>query len=167
MAQINLIRIDSRLIHGQVITKWVKIAFANRVIIIDDDLSNDSFMADIYKMAAPKDVKVQIMSVAQAINEWNKDKFGEGIILILFKDVDTCYRTFEQGFPILNLQIGGLPNAPGRTTILRAISFDVKDATMLKAMAEKGSKIVLHIIPEESKMELDKALKKFTNIKEG
>ena len=47
MANISLIRIDSRLIHGQVITKWVKIAKANRIIIIDDELAQDDFMASI------------------------------------------------------------------------------------------------------------------------
>ena len=53
MANISLIRIDSRLIHGQVITKWVKIAKANRIIIIDDELAQDDFMAskrDFYEV---------------------------------------------------------------------------------------------------------------------
>ena len=48
MAKISLVRLDSRLIHGQVITKWVKIAKANRIIIIDDELSKDDFMVMIY-----------------------------------------------------------------------------------------------------------------------
>ena len=39
MAKISLIRADFRLIHGQVITKWLKQSNANRIIIIDDALS--------------------------------------------------------------------------------------------------------------------------------
>jgi len=54
MAKISLIRLDSRLIHGQVITKWVKIAKANRIIIVDDELAQDDFMVMIYAAAAPK-----------------------------------------------------------------------------------------------------------------
>ncbi|WHH60520.1 PTS sugar transporter subunit IIB [Petroclostridium sp. X23] len=164
MANINLIRIDSRLIHGQVITKWVKVANAGKIIIVDDPLSKDSFMADIYIMAAPKDVKVEIMSVEQAMARWSKDNFGDGNILILFKDVETCYRLFKLGFPMKYLQIGGLPSAAGRTTVLRAVSFDSKDAGQLKEMSGKGTEVVLHIIPEESKMEFDKVLKKFKNL---
>lgn len=162
MAQINLIRIDSRLIHGQVITKWVKIAAANKIVIIDDDLAADSFMSDVYMMAAPKDVKVQILNVRDAISEWNKDKFGNGNVIILFKDVQNCYESYQAGLPMENIQIGGLPSAPGRITILRAISFDKKDVDRLKEIADAGMKIVLHIIPEEPKMEFEKALKKFS-----
>ena len=58
MSDIALIRIDSRLIHGQVITKWVKIAKANRIIIIDDELAQDDFMASIYTASAPKGISV-------------------------------------------------------------------------------------------------------------
>lgn len=54
MAKIKLVRIDSRLIHGQVITKWIPITAAKQVIIIDDDLSQDEFMGDIYASAAPR-----------------------------------------------------------------------------------------------------------------
>ena len=48
MAKITLVRVDHRLIHGQVITKWVKIAQAQKIIIVDDFLGQDEFMADIY-----------------------------------------------------------------------------------------------------------------------
>ena len=56
MAKISLVRLDSRLIHGQVITKWVKIAKANRIIIIDDELSKDDF---ILKMLNKKKKRIE------------------------------------------------------------------------------------------------------------
>ncbi|HAH3645786.1 TPA: PTS sugar transporter subunit IIB [Escherichia coli] len=50
-------RIDYRLIHGQVITKWLKRSDANKIIVIDDPLSRDPFLAEVYKMAAPSGVE--------------------------------------------------------------------------------------------------------------
>lgn len=161
MAKINLIRIDSRLIHGQVITKWVKVAHANRIIIVDDTLANDKFMSDVYAMAAPKGVSVEILTIEKALNEWGKNKLGDGTVLLLFKDVATCYELFKRGFPMEQVQIGGLASAPGRVTVLRAVSFDKQDVEQLKEMEEKGVKVVLHIIPEESKVEFKEAIKKF------
>ena len=100
MAKISLVRLDSRLIHGQVITKWVKIAKANRIIIIDDELSKDDFMVMIYAAAAPKNVSVEIISVDKAAEEWEKDEFGTGTVMLLFKDVESCMRTAQKGVPI-------------------------------------------------------------------
>ena len=54
MAEISLFRIDFRLIHGQVIVKWLKQTPTDRIVIIDDQLAKDDFMADIYRMSAPR-----------------------------------------------------------------------------------------------------------------
>ena len=53
MAKISLVRIDSRLIHGQVITKWRKIHKVTKIIIVDNELAKDDFMIHIYEASAP------------------------------------------------------------------------------------------------------------------
>ena len=50
MANIVLCRIDSRLIHGQVVTKWVGQSQANRIAVVSDELDADPFMKNIYLM---------------------------------------------------------------------------------------------------------------------
>lgn len=161
MASIKLVRIDSRLIHGQVITKWLKISGANRVIIVDDELANDDFMSIIYTTAAPKDVGVEIKSVDKAYEEWCKDQFGEGSLLILFKDIDSCHRLQQLGFTFNEIQIGGLPSAPAKVVILRAVSLDDNDVTQLKEMQQNGTEINIHIIPEEPSMDFQSIIRKF------
>lgn len=161
MASINLIRIDSRLIHGQVITKWVKKASAEGIVIIDDDLAKDEFMSNIYKMAAPKNIDINMYTVDEVVKLWNDDKMGNNNILVLFKNVDTCYRAHQQGFPIKELQIGGLPNCPGRITVYKAVSFDKQDIDYLHEIEDNGAKIILQITPEESIMSFEKAVQKY------
>lgn len=161
MASISLIRIDSRLIHGQVITKWLKVCKADRVIIVDDPLSEDSFMGDIYKMAAPKGIKVEIYSIEKTVSEWEKNLLGSGNILMLFKDVETCYQTFNKGLTMEQIQIGGLPNTPGKTSVFRAVSLNSNDVEQLREISNKGVDIVIQIIPEEKRVELVKVLEKY------
>lgn len=161
MAKINLVRIDSRLIHGQVITKWLKMSGANRIIIVDDELAKDDFMSIIYTTAAPKDVSVEILSVEDAKKGWMENELGNGNLLILFKDIKTCYELKNEGVNIEQIQIGGLPSAPGRTVILRAVSFDEDDVSKLKELHDAGVEINIHIIPEEPKMNYENMIKKF------
>ena len=66
MAEIQVIRADFRLIHGQVITKWIRQTPANKILIIDDVLAKDSFMSSIYVMAAPPGIEVMIDTVDDA-----------------------------------------------------------------------------------------------------
>ena len=53
MGEIVLVRIDDRLIHGQVMTAWVKETGANQIIIVDDEVSKDLFMSEVMKASAP------------------------------------------------------------------------------------------------------------------
>ncbi|MCR1897640.1 PTS sugar transporter subunit IIB [Irregularibacter muris] len=161
MAEINLVRIDSRLIHGQVITKWLKKCGANRIIIIDDDLAADAFMSEIAIMAAPKGISVEIYSVDQVAEHYKKDQLGKGKLLILLKNIPTVYRTIKKGLPITYIQIGGIASAPGKKPVFRAVSLDDNDVKCLKDIIQEGIEVAVHIIPEETKVEIDKILKKY------
>ena len=58
MANIVLCRIDSRLIHGQVVTKWVGQSQANRIAVVSDELDANPFMKNIYLMAVQEAVQL-------------------------------------------------------------------------------------------------------------
>lgn len=161
MASINLIRLDFRLIHGQVITKWCGQINANRIIIINDDLANDSFMRNIYEMAAPPNVSVEVYTIEKAVELWKTDEMGQGRALVLFKDVKSSLRALQAGFPIKELQLGGIGGGPGRVNVYDGISLDKQDVKDLKEMIEKGAKIILQIVPEKPKLDFEKAIQKY------
>ena len=62
MAEIKLVRVDYRLIHGQVVARWLKVCPVRRIVLVDDVLGSDEFMSDIYKMAVPKGTDVDIVT---------------------------------------------------------------------------------------------------------
>lgn len=161
MADVKLVRLDFRLIHGQVITKWFAQALANRIVIIDDELATDDFMKSIYEMAAPPGAKVKVYTVEKAIKRWNKDEMGDGKLLILFKNVDTAYTAFKGGLPLKELQIGGLGSAPNRKVVYGPITLDDHDAKLLNEMDCAGVHVYLHQVPEESPMDFSTVMKKF------
>ena len=156
MADINLVRIDFRLIHGQVVTKWVKQANANRIIIVNDMLAKDEFLASVYKMAAPSNVKVDIFTVDDAMAKWTTDQFGEGKVLLLFKNVSDIRNLQRLGFPLPEVQIGG----SGRINTSSGISFDAKDVQLLKEMIAEGSDIHIQVVPTQQKYEIEKVIEK-------
>lgn len=163
MAEVTLARVDHRLIHGQVVTKWLKIALANKIIIIDNYLAQETFMIDVYKMAAPAGVDVEIYSVEKAAEEFNKNGFGNGNVFLLFKNVDMAYKAFKAGVDYKKLQLGGIPSGNGKKMVFTAVSLDQTEVDQLSEMKNAGYEINLHIVPEESSMSLDEAIKKFNS----
>ena len=160
MGIIKLVRIDFRLIHGQIVNKWIKAINANKIIFINDAFRNDDFMADIYIMAAPPGVEVEIYSVEEAAKKYVEDQLGSGDVLILFKNVKEAYECYKKGLEIKELQIGGLGAAPGRKVVFGPITLDKKDADTLLEMEKEGVRVYMHQVPEDPSAELDKVLSK-------
>ena len=165
MAEIELNRAEFRLIHGQVITKWIKQTKENKILIIDDLLAKDSFMSSIYVMAAPPGIEVIVDSVEDTLRKWTSDGYGNARFFVLVKDVPTAYRLFKDGFPMKDFQIGGLGAGPGRKVVYGPITLNEEDTKKLKEMHESGIHVYLHQVPDAPSMEFSKVLdKKIFNV---
>lgn len=155
------VRIDYRLIHGQVITKWLKQCNAKKIVIIDDKLSRDEFLSSVYRMAAPSGIKVEIVDVERARSEWESGSFfGGAPVLLLFKSVEMALASVEAGISFNELQVGGLENKPGRTIVHNQISLDAADAEKLSKIEQRGIRVYFQTIPGEEPESLEKVVKK-------
>ncbi|MDR1766489.1 MAG: PTS sugar transporter subunit IIB [Lachnospiraceae bacterium] len=148
MAKLSLVRIDSRLIHGQITTRWIAISGANRIVIVDNATAADPFMAKVLSLAAPPGIKLQVMTAQKAGDEWQKDEMGQGNILVLFVDVPNAYDAYMKGFKYSLLQVGGIGSGPGRTSVAGPITLNEADAKKLQEIAADGCEVVFQVLPE-------------------
>ena len=161
MPKITFARVDHRLIHGQVITKWSKIAAAQKIIIVDDVLGQDSFMVDIYKMAAPSGIEVDIMSAEKAGQAYTEDAMGDMNIFLLFKSIQMARKAFDAGLKLETLQLGGVPAEAGRKIVFQAVALNDQDVEDITHMHGAGVDITLQVVPEEAGMSFEDAIKKY------
>lgn len=156
-----LTRVDFRLIHGQVITRWLTQLDVKEIVTIDTALSHDTFMQDVFKMAAPKGIRIRIISVEEAVKAQQEGSFDATRIMLLFKSVDELNRAVEKGLKLEEVQIGGLGGGPGRKAVHNAITLDQKDLDTLVALGKKGINIYFQTTPDYPSESLAKIVDKF------
>jgi D-glucosaminate-specific PTS system IIB component len=161
MATITLCRIDSRLIHGQVVTKWVGQSQSNRIAVVSDELEADPFMKNIYLMAAPPGVKVDCYSNRSFAAAWQENQLGEGNVLVLFPSLAAVQESIQQGFEVAAIQVGGLGGGPKRKAVFQNITLDDADVAILGDLQAKGVNVVFQTIPEDKPQSLEDVLKKY------
>lgn len=157
---IALTRVDFRLIHGQVITRWLKQCDINEIVTIDTALSKDTFMQDVFKMAAPKGVRIKILTVDEAVNAQEKGEFDKNRVLLLFKSVQELNESINKGLQLKEVQIGGLGGGPGRKAVNNAITLDRTDADLLLGIQDKGVHVYFQTTPDYPSETLDRAVAK-------
>lgn len=161
MGKVELIRIDFRMIHGQVMVKWLKKTGANTILCVNDAIAVDSFLGDIYRMAAPPDVKIDVRTRDDAINHLANAVSWDGKVLVLFKSVADAYYCYKKGFAMEELQIGGLGSAADRVNVYGPITLNKEDTSQLKEMNDAGVKVYFQQVPDDSSANFDKIFKKY------
>lgn len=155
---IALTRVDFRLIHGQVITRWVTQKEINEIVTIDTALSKDTFMQEVFKMAAPKGIKITIVSIEDAVSKQANGYFDKNRVMILFKNVQELEAAIKAGLKLSEVQIGGLGGAAGRKAVHNAITLDQTDADVLLGLEKEGITIYFQTTPDYPSESLQKVL---------
>ena len=157
---IELTRVDFRLIHGQVITRWLTQCQINEIVTIDTALSKDTFMQEVFKMAAPKGVKITIVNVEDAVKRQQEGAFDKNRVMVLFKGVAELNAAVQAGLKLEKVQIGGLGGGPGRKAVNNAITLDRADADTLLELEKMGIEIYFQTTPDYPSETLQKAVAK-------
>ena len=93
--KINLARLDTRLLHGQVATAWTPDSKADRIIVASDNVAKDELRKELIKQAAPGKVKANVVPIQKLIDVAKDPRFGETHALILFETPQDALRAIE------------------------------------------------------------------------
>ena len=142
MAKIALVRIDNRLIHGQVVTGYIGKLGVNKIIVVDDKTASNEFAKDVLALAVPPGAVHEVLSAADAAARWQEDGFGAGSVMIIFKSVPTARDAYEKGLHFESLMVGCTKTGSDRTKIEGAISLNKEEAAMLDELETSGVDVV-------------------------
>jgi len=158
MSEIVLTRIDDRLIHGQVMTAWVKKTRANQILIIDDEVAKDDFMSEILKMSAPAGIDIVVKGQVDAVSFLKAHDKEKKRLIILVKAPATIAAIVEKGIEIDKLVVGGMGAKANRRVLYKNISASDEERTTFKKLIDRGIPVVIHIIPDQKETDLSKYL---------
>lgn len=156
MGKLNMVRVDYRMVHGQIVAKWIKFRPVDRLILADDSLVDDPFMGDIYRMAVP-DREVDIVKlgdVQTAIDRKNDT------VLLIFKDVASAYTVYKNGLQLPELNVGAVQNSAQRKAVVQGVALTVEEYEKLSEMKAEGVNVFLQLIPENDPVSLGSIEKK-------
>ena len=150
---IELVRIDDRLIHGQIATTWINDYNIEQVLIVDDNVVQDKMQQSVISMTAPANVKVKVFGVDSFICIYKKNPIKRRTMIVLTNSID-AYRLLAGGVQIDYLNVGGMRFLDGRTKIARAVSVTPEEREAFKKIIEMGIDVRIQMIPRDEIVEM-------------
>jgi D-glucosaminate-specific PTS system IIB component len=157
VSSIALVRVDDRLIHGQVVVKWLRQLDCREIWIVDDKLSVDSFMQSILRLAAPTDVRVFVVPLSEGAVSLGLVPAGRNA-LVLVKSPQTALALLDCGLDFRELNVGALAGGAGTVRLYRSISASDDQIRCLREIADRGVRVFFQTVPEERPVDLGDVL---------
>ena len=141
------VRVDNRLVHGQVIETWLPYTNASHLLVVNDELAADQLRQTIISLAVPSRIKLQFLKVEAAGATICPE---ENNTLMLVADCRDAMRVFEAGvlFPVLN--VGNLHYGPGKRQICSHVALSEEDEACLVQLKAHSVKLDFRCVPNEN-----------------
>ncbi|MBI5574029.1 MAG: PTS sugar transporter subunit IIB [Elusimicrobia bacterium] len=162
---IVLIRIDDRLIHGQVIEGWLKTVHADTILVVSDEVVNDEIQKQLMGLAVPENIKLTIADVKNSVEIINAGHETEERIFVLVPDIETVSKMIELKVEMESLNLGGLHWSQGKTQYMKAVSLDEKEIKQIKEIKKRGIEIESRALPMDDRMDILKFIEEKSEIK--
>lgn len=150
---INVARIDDRLIHGQVITTWVKNYDIEQVLIINDKVAADKVQQSVLTMSAPPGLKVLVFGVQKFIEIFKKTPIKKRTMLLFTNSIDVN-TLIDNGLEIEKLNVGGMRMQDGRHQLSRAVAVTPEEERAFRNIIAKKLEVEVQMVPKDPIIDL-------------
>lgn len=158
--QFGLVRIDDRLIHGQVATRWTKETRVSRIIVVSDAVAADDVRKTLLKQVAPPGITAHVVDIAKMLRVYMNPKYAGERVMLLFTNPTDVLRVVEGGVKIDSVNIGGIAYREGKTMVTNAVSVDQQDIDAFKQLAAMGIELEVRKVSSDTRVGMMDLLKK-------
>lgn len=143
------IRIDDRLIHGQVATLWTNELGATRIMVINDEVANNEIQKTMLRMAAPSNVSTSLITEEKAVNNINNGNYKGQKVLVIVKNPETIVRLMDQGLDIKKINVGNMSTRENTHHIKPSVSITPEEEQAFRVLLDRGVEITAIMVPTD------------------
>lgn len=146
---IKHVRVDHRLLHGQVVFAWTQSEKVNYIIVLDDEVAKDEFRKMTLSLVKPANVGLSIIGFNELEGTLIKNKDKK--IMVIVKGTKEAKKLIETVPSIKEINYGGIKQKPGSKEITPAVYLTNEELKDSNAILNTGVKIYMQQVPTSKK----------------
>lgn len=156
---IVLARIDSRLVHGQVLEAWVPYVNADCIVVANNAVAGETFQRMVMQAAVPSSIKLIIGTLEETASILSSAELLRKRVLLLFASSDDALKVRQLGVEFSKLNLGNMHSSAGKNRYTCTIALDQKDIDILQKVEEQGVTIVSQCVPADREQSWHKLIR--------
>ena len=155
---IKLMRVDHRLLHGQVAFSWTNALGTDCILIANDSVPTDDIRKTTLKLSKPNGVKLVIKTIDDAIAAINSGVTDKYKLFIIVETIHDAKRMVEGCQTVRAVNLGGTRNAEDKKAISKFIFASESDIEDIRAMLQAGAEVELRQVPSDTKIKAQEVI---------
>jgi PTS system mannose-specific IIB component len=160
---VALVRVDNRLVHGQVLEAWLPALDAHGILVADDESAGNTLARSAMTLAIPPKVSFQVLrlqAAAEALRPGGKGPQAQRT-LVLLRDVRDAMALHELGVPLPQLNLGNVHFGSGRKQVSPSVFLDAGEIEALSMLERQGTQVEVRAVPADPPMPLSEIKARF------
>lgn len=158
--KIAMVRVDERLIHGQITMNWTRTVGANLILCVNDEVAKNTFQKNLMKLAAPPGSTVEIEGVDSAAEKLNAEAWKNASILLLVRNPIDLLTLVNKGLSVSTVNIGGVRSPQAKIKLTKEVSATPEELDAWKELDRLGIRMEVQFLPTQGSTILNDVLKK-------
>ncbi|GEP19271.1 PTS system mannose/fructose/N-acetylgalactosamine-transporter subunit IIB [Pediococcus argentinicus] len=158
---ITAVRIDGRLIHGQVANLWSTKLGISRIMVIDDKVASSDIEKAGLKLARPAGIDLSVLPEKTAAEHIKRGGYNSQKVFIVVKRPQILLDLVNDGVDLETINVGNMSQTDETTQLTNSINVVQDDVDAFNALNEKGVKITAQMVPGDNAQNFMEILKKF------
>ncbi len=154
---IKLIRVDYRLIHGQVAVSWTSFLGADSILLVSDTLQNDKIRKETLLLSTPANTKVVAKNTSDAIDVLKSGKTDSYKVFVVCETMSSADK-IARAMGEKEINLGNLEFSDGKTKISRSVYVNDEEKRLIQNLVNDGYNVFSQMIPTDKKIEAIKAI---------
>lgn len=143
------VRMDERLIHGQVAGIWAASLHTQRIIVINDEAAADTLQKSSLRMAAPTSMRLSVLSVESAAKNIRSGKYGKQRLFLVFKNPTDVLRYLKAGGKLTHVNVGNMSYKEGSKDITKSIQVLEEEIDVFESIAAMDINVTAQLVPND------------------
>jgi len=161
-AGVALVRVDNRLVHGQVLEAWLPALDAHAILVSDDEAAGNTLARSAMSLAIPPGVSFQVLRATAAAELLRPGLKGLAArTVLLLRDVRDAVTLRGFGVPLPTLNLGNVHFRTGRRQVSPSIFLDREELAALEGLERAGTHVEARAVPSEAPLALKDLQRRF------
>jgi mannose/fructose/N-acetylgalactosamine-specific phosphotransferase system component IIB len=142
-----VVRVDDRLLHGQVVVGWGQTLGIAPLLLVSDRVVKDEELSLTFRQLIPAEQRGEVIAVSDAAERWVRGEFKKARAMLVIETPVDALKMVRLGVPMKVLTLGGLHFREGREEFLPYVFLSGWDSTTLQELRTLGVRIQCQDLP--------------------